>query len=59
MFAASMLAGTASGIISIVGYAPEMFAYTLAGSLMDKNPGVIILKKSNDAHGKMLAEKHQ
>lgn len=34
------LAGTASGIISIVGYAPEMFGYTLAGSILDKNPGV-------------------
>lgn len=80
MYIDKKLAGTASGIISIVGYAPEMFAYTLAGSLMDNNPGVkgfnmifiatgifsiigiigvIILKKSNDSYGKMLAEKHQ
>ncbi len=35
------LAGTASGLLSIVGYAPEMFAFTLAGSLIDNNPGVL------------------
>lgn len=34
------LAGTASGIISVVGYSPEIFLYTLAGNILDKNPGV-------------------
>lgn len=34
------LAGTASGIISIVGYAPEMFLYVVAGALLDNNPGI-------------------
>lgn len=34
------LAGTASGIISIVGYSPEIFGYTAAGSILDNNPGV-------------------
>ena len=33
------LAGTASGIISIIGYAPEMFMYTAAGSILDNNAG--------------------
>lgn len=34
------LAGTASGIISVVGYSPEIFGYTAAGSILDNNPGV-------------------
>lgn len=34
------LAGTASGIISVVGYAPEIYLYTVAGSILDKNPGI-------------------
>lgn len=34
------LAGTASGIISVVGYAPEIFGYTACGSILDNNPGV-------------------
>ena len=80
MYIGKKLAGTASGIISIVGYSPEMFGYTLAGSLMDNNPGVagfnmifiatgifsilgiigvVLLKKSNDNYGKMLAQKEQ
>ncbi|WP_287713352.1 MFS transporter [Blautia sp.] len=34
------LTGTASGIISIVGYSPEIYGYTAAGSILDKNPGI-------------------
>lgn len=34
------LAGTASGVISIVGYAPEIFLYTLVGSTLDNHPGI-------------------
>ncbi|CUX46338.1 MFS transporter [Clostridium sp. C105KSO13] len=34
------LAGTASGIISVVGYSPEIFGYTAAGSILDSNPGI-------------------
>ncbi|HAX53082.1 MFS transporter [Muricomes intestini] len=34
------LAGTASGIISIVGYSPEIYGYTAAGTILDKNPGI-------------------
>lgn len=34
------LAGTASGIISVVGYAPEIYLYTIAGNILDKNPGI-------------------
>ena len=30
------LAGTASGIISLVTYAPEMFLYTVSGNMVDK-----------------------
>lgn len=33
------LAGTASGIISVVGYSPEIFGYTAAGNILDKHPG--------------------
>ena len=32
--------GTAAGIISTVGYLPEIFCSILAGILIDKNPGV-------------------
>ena len=34
------LAGTASGIISLVGYAPEMFMYTLVGNIVDNAEGL-------------------
>lgn len=33
------LAGTASGVISLVTYAPEMFLYTLSGNMVDKYTG--------------------
>ena len=33
------LAGTASGVISLVTYAPEMFLYTLSGAMVDKYIG--------------------
>lgn len=33
------LAGTASGIISLVTYAPEMFLYTVSGNMVDKYLG--------------------
>ncbi|MBQ9685092.1 MAG: MFS transporter [Oscillospiraceae bacterium] len=33
------LAGTASGVISLVTYAPEMFLYTLSGNMVDKYAG--------------------
>ena len=33
------LAGTASGVISLVTYAPEMFLYTLSGAMVDKYLG--------------------
>lgn len=32
--------GTAAGIISTIGYLPEIFCSVLAGTLIDKNPGV-------------------
>lgn len=34
------ISGAAMSIGSLVGYAPSMFAYTLYGSLLDKNPGI-------------------
>lgn len=34
------LTGTASGVISTIGYLPEIFCSVLAGILIDKNPGV-------------------
>jgi sugar phosphate permease len=33
------LAGTASGVISLVTYAPEIFLYTLSGNMVDKYEG--------------------
>lgn len=33
------LAGTASGVISLVTYAPEMFLYTVSGNMVDKYVG--------------------
>lgn len=33
------LAGTASGVISLCTYAPEMFLYTVSGSMVDKYVG--------------------
>ena len=32
--------GTAAGVISTVGYLPEIFCSLLAGALIDNNPGV-------------------
>lgn len=34
------LAGTASGIISLVGYCPEMFMYVWVGNIVDNSPGL-------------------
>lgn len=34
------LAGTASGIISLVGYAPEIFLYTVSGNMVDNAEGL-------------------
>ena len=34
------LAGTASGVISLVGYAPEMFLYTVSGNIVDNGVGL-------------------
>ncbi len=39
VFVPKQLAGTASGIISLVTYAPEIFLYTLSGSMVDKYVG--------------------
>ncbi len=35
------LTGTAVGIISVVGYSPDIFAGPIMGYLLDKNPGVV------------------
>ena len=35
------LTGTAVGIISVVGYSPDIFAGPIMGYLLDKNPGII------------------
>ena len=35
------LTGTAVGIISVVGYSPDIFAGPIMGFLLDKNPGII------------------
>lgn len=40
MHISKKLAGTASGIISIVGDSPGIYGYTMAGSILDKNPGI-------------------
>ena len=32
--------GTAAGVISTIGYLPEIFSSVLAGVLIDQNPGV-------------------
>lgn len=34
------LAGTASGVISLVGYAPEIFLYTVSGNIVDNSEGL-------------------
>ncbi|WP_066496070.1 MFS transporter [Abyssisolibacter fermentans] len=34
------LTGIASGLISIIGYSPDMFLYTMAGKWLDNNSGV-------------------
>lgn len=39
VFVPKKLAGTASGIISLVTYAPEIFLYTLSGNMVDKYAG--------------------
>lgn len=36
VFVPKRLAGTASGVISLVTYAPEMFLYTVSGNMVDK-----------------------
>ena len=33
------LTGTSSGLISIIGYRPDAFAYTLCGAVMESYPG--------------------
>ncbi len=35
------LTGTAVGIISVVGYSPDIFAGPIMGYLLDKNPGIV------------------
>ncbi|KLU62738.1 inner membrane protein YihN [Peptococcaceae bacterium CEB3] len=35
------VSGTAAGLISVVGYFPEIFLYTLVGKMVDNNPGVV------------------
>lgn len=35
------ITGAAMSIGSLVGYAPSVFAYTLYGSMLDKNPGML------------------
>ena len=35
------LTGTAAGIISLIGYMPEIFLYTFVGNLVDRNPGIV------------------
>lgn len=32
--------GTATGIMSLIGYLPEIFLYTAYGNILDKNPGI-------------------
>mgnify|MGYP002267685550 FL=1 len=39
VFVPKRLAGTASGVISLVTYAPEMFLYTVSGNMVDKYTG--------------------
>lgn len=34
------LSGTAAGLMSVIGYFPEIFLYTLVGQMVDNNPGV-------------------
>ena len=33
--------GTAAGLISFIGYFPEIFCYTMVGKMVDKNPGIV------------------
>ena len=40
VFIPKKLAGTASGIISLVGYCPEMFMYVWVGNIVDNSPGL-------------------
>ena len=44
------LAGTASGIISLVGYAPEILLYTVSGNMVDKAEGLNGYKLPVDGH---------
>lgn len=39
VFVPKRLAGTASGVISLVTYAPEIFLYTVSGNMVDKYAG--------------------
>lgn len=34
------ITGIAAGFMSLVGYMPEMFLYTVNGNILDKNPGI-------------------
>lgn len=34
------LTGTAVGLISVIGYTPDIFVYYLGGILLDRNPGI-------------------
>ena len=53
------LAGTASGVISLVTYAPEIFLYTLSGNMVDKYVGTATPLKGVsavlDCHGGAVA----
>lgn len=33
--------GTAAGVISLLTYFPEIYAYTMVGNMVDRNPGII------------------
>lgn len=36
-----MLTGTAVGIVSVIGYMPDMFSHVLAGWFVDSHPGIL------------------
>lgn len=33
--------GTAAGLMSFIGYFPEIFCYTMVGKMVDKSPGIV------------------
>ncbi len=35
------LTGTATGVVSVVGYTPDIFVSPVAGYLLDRSPGVL------------------